>query len=700
MEFIAPIMLLGVIGIAVPVVIHLIDRQRAPTVKFAALDFLVGSDRKLARRMRLRELLLLLVRALACLLIPLALAKPFTQCTTAGPQVERGPQAAVLVIDNSFASAYRTPEGTLLASAKKQARSILDQLGPEADVAILLAAEGARSPTELSRDHVRLRDVISDIRAADRPADTTTALKRAGQLLNASNHERRTVFLLSVMTRNGFRPDEPPWPKDSGPQLTIVDLTEGQRLDNTAITSLSIEADPSSGSRGVRVSAEVTNFGATPVEGRGIGLRVGNRVVSRGTLSLRPGERQKKHFLASLPHRTRSTDVVVEIDGDALGVDDRRYVRAQLREEVRVLLVNGDPRTVRYDDELFYLEAALRPGDRGDSGTTLTTTTADELPRGKIGEVDVIVMANVRALEADLAQRLSKWVRAGGGLMIALGSNVDADAYNKTMLPLLPQQLKSRLDVSYGARGKEKLGRALRLTKLDHDHAVFSIFSKDAPALREARFGRIMLLGPTTRVDDRRVLARYTNGAAALVEARIGKGRLFLFTSSLDRDWNDLAIHPGYLPLVQQAVRYLARKQSRRDANTVLVGRSAPIRVVPGDTRIEVRPPRGPRTLFEGDSLGDRTQVRFARTDAPGFYRVIATDRKGTARPRTESDFAVNIDSRGSDLRPAPAAILPTSGQAGIAKASSTHKRRVELWHALAVGLLMLLLLESILVLR
>jgi hypothetical protein len=693
-------MLLGALGVAIPVVIHLIDRQRAPVVKFAALDFLVGSDRKLARRMRLRELLLLIIRALACLLIPLALAKPFTSCTATGPEVERGPQAAVLVIDNSFASAYQIGDSTLLSRAKSQARSILDQLGPEADVAVLLAAEGSRSPSELSRDHVRLRDTIAELRSSARPAATTTALKRAAQLLRASNHERRTVFLLSLLARNGFRPDDPPWPKDSGPHLTIVDLAEGARLDNTAITDLLVEADPSSGSRGVRVTAEIANFGATPVDGRGINLRIGDRIVSRGTISLRPGERQKKHFLASLPHRTRSTDVVIELDHDALRVDDRRYVRAQLREEVRVLLVNGDPRTVRYDDELFYLAAALRPGDRGDSGTTLTSTTVDELPRAKIDEVDVIVLANVRALAPDQVKRLESWVRAGGGLMVTLGKNVDPDGYNKTMQPLLPQQLKSRLDVGYGARGKERRGRSLRLTKLDHNHAVFSIFSKDAPALREARFSGIMLLGPTTRVDDRRVLARYTNGAAAMVEARVGKGRLFLFTSSIDRDWNDLSIHPGYLPLVQQTVRYLARKQSQRDAGQVLVGRSRSIRVVAGDSRIEIRPPRGPRTVIEGDALADRKQVRFTKTDYPGFYRVVTTDRKDDTRPRPESDFAANLDPRGSDLHPAAASALPTSGHAGIAKASTTHKRRVELWHALAVGLLMLLLIESVLVLR
>ena len=89
-----------------PIAIHLIGRRRARVVKFAALDFLIATKRKTARRLRLRERLLLLVRALACAAIAIALAKPFTSCERKGPQVTRGPQAAVLVIDDSFASGY------------------------------------------------------------------------------------------------------------------------------------------------------------------------------------------------------------------------------------------------------------------------------------------------------------------------------------------------------------------------------------------------------------------------------------------------------------------------------------------------------------------------------------------------------------------------------------------------------------------
>lgn len=697
MEFLAPVMLVGAAGLAIPLIIHLIGRRRAKTVRFAALDFLIASNRKTARRLQLREILLLAVRALVCLAIPLALAKPYASCTQQGPAVERGPQAAVLIIDNSFAMDYAFPgENRLLSRAKEQAASILEQLGPEADIAVLLSAEGADSPAELSRDHIRLRDTIDEVEAVARPADTTTALRRAWQLLASSNHERQTVFLMSMMAASGFR-DEAPWPPGGGPRLTIVNVADDTPRANLAVVDAIVERDPDSGTRGIQVTSELANYGDAVVEDHGISLRIGDRVVARGLVTLRPGERAKKRFLATLPAGARSADVIVELDSDPLAVDNRRYVRAQLREEIRVLLVNGDPHTVRHDDELFYLEAALRPGDRADSGTTLTTATIDGLDEITLGDFDVIILANARAMSETRVATLNAWVRDGGGLLIAPGDNVDADAYNARMQPLMPQTLRDPIDTVYGSRGAERAGRALRLTKWDADHPVFAVFAKDAPGLREAVFTKVMLLGPTTRVDERKVLARYTNGAAALVEARSGNGRLMFFTSTVDRDWNDLVIHPGYLPLMQQVVRHLARKQSRRDKQPVLVGRSTVVRVASDDTRIEIHGPANIRAVLEGDALTGRKTVRFSETAAPGFYRVHATSENGNQHHRSETDFAVNLDPRGSDLRAVDADMLPTSGGATIGKPAATHKRRVELWHAIAVGLILLLLTESIL---
>jgi len=696
MSFLAPLMLIGAIAVAIPVTIHLIGRARAKVVRFAALDFLLATRRRTARRLRLRERLLLLIRILVCLAIAIALAKPFASCRREGPSVQRGPQAAVLVIDDSFASGYELDGKSLLRAETEEAQRILVQLGPEAEVAVVRTAEGADHPSELSRDHLRLRDQLAAMTPSARPPDTTRALTRAAQLLTGSSHHARTVVLLSPLARAGFRPGEPPWGAD-GPALITIDVRHGKPLPNLAVVRAQALPDAGVGSRGIKVTAEVANFGPTAVTGVEVSLAVAGKIVARGVIDLGAGERRIKPFLATLPANQRSADVAVSVPHDGLSIDDTRWLRARLRDEIRVLLVDGDPRTTRHDDELFYVEAALRPGDTGDSGTALTTITPDELAKTDLAGADVVVLANVPALPIATVTALATWVKGGGGLLVAGGDRVDPEAYERTMLPLLPQSLRDPIDTGWGPTA-DRDGRALRLVKWDADHPIFAPFGKDAPGLADARFTKVLLLGPTTDTRDRKVLARYTNGGAALVEASLGQGRILLYTSTLDRDWNDLPIHPGYLPLIQQAVRHLARSQADAGGEEHLVGRG--VVLATGDLKkVEVHGPNGQGAVFEGDRLAGRRSVRFGKTDWPGVYAVIGTEPGGSSRPRDELAFAVNLDPRGSDLTPASALELPTPGT-GAATTAAPTTYRLELWHAIAALLLALLLAEALLAQR
>src|SRR5262249_22346111 len=94
-------------------------------------------------------------------------------------QVTRGPQAAVMVIDDSFAAGYVVDGKPWLRAATDEARRILTQLGPEAEVAIVRAAEGADHPTELTRDHLRLRDQLLALEPSARPRPTPGVGPRA-----------------------------------------------------------------------------------------------------------------------------------------------------------------------------------------------------------------------------------------------------------------------------------------------------------------------------------------------------------------------------------------------------------------------------------------------------------------------------------------------------------------------------------------
>ena len=218
----------------------------------------------------------------------------------------------------------------------------------------------------------------------------------------------------------------------------------------------------------------------------------------------------------------------------------------------------------------------------------------------------------------------------------------------------------------------------------------------------EARFGRYMLLRPILRStgDSGGVILSYESGVLALIERQLGRGRVLLFISTIDRDWNNLPIQPAFLPLLQQTVRYLSHAPLRDSEPATAIGQPRDIRLQTGDTRVEVSLPSGKKRLFE--RLGGRQVLTFNDTIEPGFYRVAAAGDSGVLRPRPAEFFVVNVEPSEADLQPPPPARLvalqrPLSESGAGSDGGGAPKRQVELWHYLGALLLGLLVGEALL---
>ncbi|HRI52619.1 MAG TPA: hypothetical protein PLW65_20790, partial [Pseudomonadota bacterium] len=305
----------------------------------------------------------------------------------------------------------------------------------------------------------------------------------------------------------------------------------------------------------------------------------------------------------------------------------------------------------------------------------------------------------------------------GGGLFITLGDNTEVDAFNTTLHELLPQALAvvkttgplrragQAAEAAVPGESESALtGPGEHLGRMDRRHPLLLPFSsgRASESLLEARFGRYMLLRPTPRStgDSGGVILSYESGAPALIERQLGRGRVLLFTSTIDRDWNNLPIQPAFLPLLQQTVRYLSHAPLRDSEPATTIGQPRDIRLQTGDTRVEISLPSGKKRLFE--RLGGRQVLTFTDTIEPGFYRVAAAGDSGVLRPRPAEFFVVNIEPSEADLQPPPpsrlVALQRTLSDSGAGtEGSGAPKRQVELWHYLGALLLGLILGEALL---
>jgi len=706
-HFLAPALLLGLAAAVLPWFIHRIGQRRARKIPFAAMELLMRAEREVSARRRLRDALLLFARTAIAIALPLAFARPFTEVRSELPAVTTRSQSAVVVLDDS-ASMRRGGRGEpMFETARARALHLAQNLSADSEIAVVLASEtvgaaGAPIP-ELSSDRARVLAALGAISASARRADFAGALRRATQILSAAPRADRLIYVITDLQASGWE-QVTPAALAGGPEIVVLDVSDGAAWENRAVVALAAEPAPEEGAQGIAVVAEIANYAGTPAKALGITLWLDGAEVARGFVDVPAGGRVKKRFVHSVAGGAAARQAEVIIDRDGFTLDDRRACRVEASRRLRVLIVNGDPRTVRTEDETFFLEAALRAGG---SGFSPTTVLPDDLATRELDGFGAIFLANVVRPSAAAATALARYVSAGGGLFISVGDKVDVDAWNQTT-GILPQPLGLKRSAAAvpGTRSEGEtvdLRPAERLAPIDRRHPLLSSFPARGEGLTSAKFFQYDLLAPLPDAPGRRVVLRYESGAPALVEAEIGRGRSLLLTTTVDREWTDLPIRPGFLPLVQEAARFLAGVPSGEAMAELAVGDRRELPLGADERRLEVLKPSGEsRSLTPAANATDprtRHAVLFTETDEPGFYKVRAALTDGTVTERADAAFVVSLDARESDPTRLPDDARPDR-EGARAAAGAPPQRRLELWHALGAALMALMLLESVLTLR
>ena len=700
MSFVAPALLFGLLAAALPYLIHRVGKRRALPVRFAAMQLLLRSERRVHARRRLREILLLVARTAAAASLPFIFARPFAERATDLPVVSLDAQAAVIILDDSASMQRGSGVGTYFGRAKARSLALARQFPSDSELAFLVTSAGAPPLIgELEPERARVVEAIEATTCSARPADFTAAMRAAALILAASNRALRRVYLFTDLQATGWE-DGAGLPTTAAPEVIIDDVTGGAPLPNRAIVDARVEPSAEGGPGGVAVTVDIADYSKEGSKALGVTFRADGAAVAQGTVDLPPGGHGRKRFLHAFSGESGgSHDLVVHIDGDAFPLDDRRTLHVEMARTLRVLAVNGDPRTIRNEDETFFFEAALRSGI---PGALVTSKLADDVSAENLSSYTVVALLNVAQPAPPLAAALERFVESGGGLFVSVGDRVDTTVWNQRMAKLLPQPLGLVRTASAlpGQHAGETVDErpAERLLPLDRRAPLLSAFPEQGDGLVSARFWKYMLLDPVRDTAQRNVILRFESGAPALVEREVGRGRVMLLCTTVDREWTDLPIRPGFLPLLREIARHLVGSDSEEGAGASLVGEPRALSFGADLQTLEVRRPDGSVWVGKREAGGSHT-VAYAGTDQIGLYRVRGAGADGTFVDQAAQDFAVNLDPRESD----PAQLAPDKRPDRVAVSRSgakLTKHRVELWHVLSAILILLMLAESLLTLR
>ena len=514
MSFLTPLYLAGAALIALPIVLHLLRRDVAPPVPFTAVRLLRKTAVDRSRRHRLRDLLLLAARVCALLLLAASFARPYLAGHAPATRM------TVIAMDRSFSMAAPAT----LERARTLAREAIDAASGDRiavigfdDRADVLAPPGSAADA---------RAAVAGLETGVGATRYAAALDKAAELL--ADEAGRRVVLIGDLQRSGFDAAGAVLPE--GIELVVRDA--GASASNLSVTAAALEGMPGRG------SATIRNLGAAD---RATEVRAtfgaGVPVVRRITVPARGGV----DVVFDTPADATSMRVAID-DAGGLAADDERFAVRQSRSVPRVLIAAGRPGA----SAGFYLSRALQAHDeegpefgvRTVAGASLAAMTPEQL-----GEYAVVAILSTEGLDRRAGELLRGHLTAGGGIFVAAGAEVDP-AVLSTLLawtpPIVPRDAR----------------QAGVMAATDLRHPVFRPFDAVAANFGQVSFDRTWRIDAT---DAWRIVARYTSGGPALAE-RIGPGSVLLFTSDVERRWNDFPLHPAFVPFTQEVARYLGAR--------------------------------------------------------------------------------------------------------------------------------------------
>ncbi len=650
MTFAAPLFLIALLAGLIPVLLHMINRQKAKEVPFSTLRFLRLSVQRTRRRKHIHDVLLLLLRMAALVLIAIGLAKS-TISHLQNLLGRNADSAVVVILDNSASMGTIDRDASRWQRAITVVEGVLDRLNDNDSVALLVTCGRPRPEADrLFENHENLRQALSALQLSYEQADLAARLKLARELLAKSKAPNKEIYVVSDMqevswsgladssndstarTTRGTRSTEVP--------VFVIDL-QGTPRPNVALRRVELHA--AAPVAGVPMQATVELVGDVKIaQQKHVELYLdGQKQQISPTIAMKPGEQAKHTFQFTLDRPGLHRGEVRLAGDDACPLDNRLYFAVNLDDRIPVAIVKSQDHPIKYLEDTYYLERALTPARAGGWAIRVTPLNAGALATEPLSNYAVIYCVNLPALDPATARRLRDWVSAGGHLVWICGENVNAGEYAVMNDAADGQLVPARMVAVREPPPERPDGWHIGL--IDDTHPALAPLIEPASLYQSVLVYRHMQLSDSSG-GGVRVLAKLDDGSPLMVERTVGEGSVCLLGTTVHVDWTNLPLRPIFMPLMSRLTFHWAGARSAQKDFVAGMPLTIPLAGENANVQVEVKQPTG---NVERLDKGDASSVLYANTHDVGIYQVRLLN---SLRPR-DSAYASNIDPAESNAK-------------------------------------------------
>lgn len=702
--------LLWGLGLAsIPLIIHLLFRRRFRQVEWAPMRYLKLTIQRNRRRIQLEQWLLLLLRTAVIVILVCMLSRPILNAAGIGRWLGGDTRTShILVIDDSLSMGLSTSGRTAFQHALDLAVQAVEDVGRKDRFTLVLSSR-PESPLLREVDLADPNEALNLIRTLQ-PTETLTSwastLSVVDKLVQSSTFPTRTVTVITDLRRVGWE-DEVAAPANwegQRVQVRIIDVG-GNSVRQISLDRL-VQADRLAliGTP-IRWEATIRNASESLMENLEAAWLIDGQPNQIALPSLAPGETAMVPLTAVF-QEPGLHHVSLRLPSDDLSGDNQRWDVVSVKENLRLLLVDGEPSAEIFQGETDFLALALSLAIGDSRAFQVEIVTETEWPGTAKASPDLIVFANVAGFDPSQRDLLRKLVEAGTGLMIFPGDQVDPDNYNRYLFQdgdgLLPLKLEVPQDESVTGL----------LLEENSQSAVDALRQLSPSVLERIKINkRYQVRLPEQQTADVRVLARWNDAAAspALCEKVVGRGRVLFWTITADKSWSDWPTEPSYVLAMRETAKAIARTDAT--TNELTAGESlrcpvsgdrqigSPMLELPGGDEpkpltIEAAPTPLDKALSKQENAADSLQyLVWNDTRKAGLYRLNWQETPGGS---ASNSFAVNPDARESELARIPVEELrkrwrgvePEIITALTTSGTNVGVRGQEVWRSMAFCLL------------
>jgi len=705
MTFLNAILLAGGAAFLIPLLIHLLNKRRVQTVRWGAMHLLQEVLRQKKRKLNIEQWLLLAVRIVIPLVLALCLARPVL---TALRSFGLGKTSLVMMLDNSFSMRAPAPGGSPADRARSDVSQVLQAQPNGSDAQVVLAGGNARRLLDQSTSTLDIiPKQLAETSNQAGPVKINDALQTAAASLSSAPNGARELAILSDFQASDWQSAaegaalpalETLLKQEPKPQVTFYrltsDLTENLSIANADLSALVVAEEQPIGLR-----VRIQNHGKRPWQDVAVHLEADGARLRTSRVTLAPEGEAVISFTHAFD-KVGDHSLAVRLEGDSFPDDNAFYSVVQVRNQVNVLLVDGDPSLEALGGATDFLELALTPYQSASATLKdLIRTTKvdarrlrDEDYRGK----EIIILADVDRLQGNRLNELDKFVKNGGGLIIFAGPHCDLDWYNREFYRkgegLLPTTIKGL----QRAQSTASPARVLQ-QRLTHPATVY---------FNDARGGRLQdaeflswLEFDASKDANVKPLMQLDRGTPLFIEKAHERGRIILAATTADAEWSNLPLQPFFVPLMQRLVTYLATQSTVTAWDQV----GEPLRIVLPKEQIGVeytlRDPTGQTQALQVKADAGQALLESPPISAPGIYKLT--------QGNTTRLLAYNLDPAESNLAPLPSDQVKQLAERYDAafvesfdawqKLDRTRRHGSELWQPFLLVLLALLFFEVLL---